>query len=181
MPMNPLRAQLAAVAAIVVAGDVLTKQVALASLPAAGMPVEVLGEVVRFTLAFNKGAAFGMHVGGWSRVIFSLIAFGMVGALWVIAGRLQAPATRMVIAMGLVCGGALGNLLDRLRWDRGVVDFIDIGMDAWRFWTFNLADSAITVGAILLLLPASESPPARVASPAAPPAPPAGDSSGQAA
>ena len=60
--MYPLRIQLAAVAAVVVAGDVLTKQVALSSLPAAGMPVEVIGEAVRFTLAFNKGAAFGMHV-----------------------------------------------------------------------------------------------------------------------
>ena len=162
-------------AAVVVAGDVLTKQVALASLPAAGMPVEVLGEAVRFTLAFNKGAAFGMHVGGWSRVIFSVIAFGMVGALWVIAGRLQAPATRMVIAMGLVSGGAVGNLIDRLRWDRGVVDFVDIGTNAWRFWTFNLADSAITIGAILLLLPGAEPKPAAES---APPAPPVGDSGG---
>lgn len=176
--MNPLRLQLAAVAAIVVAGDVLTKQVALASLPAVGMPVEVLGEAVRFTLAFNKGAAFGMHVGGWSRVIFSVIAFGMVGALWVVAGRLHAPATRMVIAMGLVSGGAIGNLIDRLRWDRGVVDFVDIGMDAWRFWTFNLADSAITVGAILLLLPGTEPRPAAVAEA---PAPPRGDSGGPSA
>ena len=176
--MNPLRLQLAAVAAVVVAGDVLTKQVALASLPSVGMPVEVLGDAVRFTLAFNKGAAFGMHVGGWSRVIFSVIACGMVGALWVIAGRLHAPATRMVIAMGLVCGGALGNLIDRLRWDRGVVDFVDIGVDAWRFWTFNLADSAITIGAILLLLPTADQQPVAKA---VPPAPSMGDRSDQSA
>ena len=170
--MNPLRIQLAAVAAVVVAGDVLTKQVALSSLPAAGMPVEVIGEAVRFTLAFNKGAAFGMHVGGWSRVIFSVIALGMVGALWVIGGRMHPPATRMITAMGLVSGGAIGNLIDRLRWDRGVVDFIDIGVSAWRFWTFNLADTAITIGAILLLWPAGDAREPDVAPLAAP-----GDSS----
>ena len=58
--------------------------------------------------------------------------------------------------MGLVAGGALGNLVDRIRWDRGVVDFIDIGVGMTRFWTFNVADSAITVGAILLLWPTHE-------------------------
>lgn len=177
--MNPLRTQLAAIAAVVVAGDVLTKQVALGSLPAAGIPVEIVGEALRFTLAFNKGAAFGMHVGGWSRAIFSLIAFGMVSALWVIAGRLRPPATRMVIAMGLVSGGALGNLIDRLRWDRGVVDFIDVGTNGWRFWTFNLADSAITIGALLLLWPGADTQSSPSGGSA--PAPTPGDSSGQAA
>ena len=171
--------QMAAVAAVVIAGDVLTKQVALASLPAVGLPVEVLGDVVRFTLAFNKGAAFGMHVGDWSRLIFSTIALGMVTALWVIVGRLQAPATRLVIAMGLVAGGAIGNLIDRLRWDRGVVDFVDIGVESWRFWTFNLADSAITIGAILLLLPGAEQ--KLAAATAESPVPQASESSGPSA
>jgi signal peptidase II len=53
-------------------------------------------------------------------------------------------------ALGLIAGGALGNLLDRLRWDRGVVDFVDIGLGSVRFWTFNVADVGITCGAVWL-------------------------------
>ena len=54
------------------------------------------------------------------------------------------------LALGLAWGGAAGNLLDRLRSPRGVVDFIDIGVGSWRFWTFNVADSGVTIGAIIL-------------------------------
>ncbi|HTJ21876.1 MAG TPA: signal peptidase II, partial [Gemmatimonadaceae bacterium] len=58
--------------------------------------------------------------------------------------------TMRVLALGLACGGAAGNLIDRFRGSRGVVDFIDIGVGDVRFWTFNVADSAVTVGAIVL-------------------------------
>jgi signal peptidase II len=57
-----------------------------------------------------------------------------------------------VRALVLIVAGAIGNLVDRLRWDGGVVDFIDVGVGGWRFWTFNVADSAVTIGAILLAL-----------------------------
>jgi signal peptidase II len=57
-----------------------------------------------------------------------------------------------VIALALIMGGAVGNLLDRLQRVEGVVDFIDVGVGTTRFWTFNIADSAITIGAILLVL-----------------------------
>ena len=163
--MHTYRKQLLIIAGTVVAGDVLTKQLALAFLPPSGIPQEVVGEWVRFTLAFNRGAAFGMHVGTWSRIVFSAFAIGMVAVLLVAAGRVTGPAQRLVSAMGLVAGGAVGNLVDRIRWDRGVVDFIDVGMATTRFWTFNVADSAITVGAILLLWPTREE------VPAAPPGP----------
>ena len=164
MSLSLAQRQLAAVAAVVVVADVLTKQVALAMLPPPGLTERVFGEYVRLSLAFNRGAAFGMSVGPWSRVLFSVFALVMVGGLWVYAGRLFAPLTRLVIAFGLVSGGAIGNLIDRVRWDRGVVDFIDVGVGLTRFWTFNLADSAITIGAILLLWP---TPPAKPADPAA--------------
>ncbi len=154
--MNAYRTQLLIMAATVVAGDILTKQLALSFLPPSGIPLEVIGDWLRFTLAFNRGAAFGMHVGPWSRIVFSAFAVGMVAVLLVAAGRVTGPAQRLVAAMGLVAGGALGNLVDRVRWDRGVVDFIDVGVGLTRFWTFNLADSAITVGAVLLLWPTSE-------------------------
>jgi signal peptidase II len=55
-----------------------------------------------------------------------------------------------ILALGLAWGGAAGNLLDRIRSPLGVVDFIDVGLTTWRFWTFNVADSAVTVGAIVL-------------------------------
>ena len=55
-------------------------------------------------------------------------------------------------ALALVCGGAIGNILDRLRYEAGVVDFIDIGIGSHRFWIFNVADSAVSIGAVLLLI-----------------------------
>ena len=166
--MSRLRTQLLLIAAVVVAADVVTKRLALAYLPPTGIPLDVVGDYLRFTLAFNRGAAFGMHVGGWSRAVFSLFAVGMVTVLLVAAGRVTGPAQRLLIAMGLVAGGAIGNLVDRLRWDRGVVDFIDVGVGATRFWTFNVADSAITLGAILLLWPAGDRLPTDVAPTTAP-------------
>ncbi len=161
--MSRIRTQLLLIAAVVVAADLVTKRLALAYLPPTGIPLEVVSDYLRFTLAFNRGAAFGMHVGGWSRVVFSVFAVGMVIVLLVAAGRLTGPVQRLTGAMGLVAGGAIGNLVDRLRWDRGVVDFIDVGVGATRFWTFNLADSAITLGAVLLLWPAADRAPADVA------------------
>jgi signal peptidase II len=55
-----------------------------------------------------------------------------------------------ILALGLAWGGAAGNLLDRVRSSHGVVDFIDVGVSSWRFWTFNVADSAVTIGALVL-------------------------------
>lgn len=115
-------------------------------------PQEVVGDVVRFTLAYNPGAAFGINVGPSSRVFFTVLT---LVALVVLAGmyRSTPPEQRVqVAALGLVAGGALGNLLDRLRGAAGVVDFIDVGVGTTRFWTFNIADAGITTGAILLAI-----------------------------
>jgi signal peptidase II len=115
-------------------------------------PQEVVGDVVRFTLAYNPGAAFGIDVGASSRTVFTVLA--MVALLALLAMyRATAPEQRVqVVALALITGGALGNLYDRLRNAAGVVDFIDIGVGPTRWWTFNLADAGITVGAILLAL-----------------------------
>ena len=153
MPLSVAQRQLGAVAAVIVVADAITKQVALANLPPPGLTVRVVGEYVRFSLAFNRGAAFGMTVGPWSRVVFSAFALVMIAGLWIYAGRLFALPIRQAVAFGLVAGGALGNLIDRVRWERGVIDFIDMGVGLTRFWTFNVADSAITIGAALLLWP----------------------------
>lgn len=135
-----------------VAVDVVTKAWAESALLPARVPHEVFGDVVRFTLVYNRGAAFGMHVGEWSRWIFTVLT---VGALVMLAHLYRETRPRdwmRTIALGLVTAGAIGNLIDRLRSSRGVVDFIDIGTPAWRFWTFNVADIGVSCGAVLLAI-----------------------------
>lgn len=134
----------------VVTLDVITKLIAVRMLVPERIPHEVLGEYVRFTLVYNPGAAFGLNVGEYSRWVFIALT---IGAL-VILGRLYRQTrpgdTARLIALGLVCAGALGNLIDRLRSARGVVDFIDVGAAGWRWPTFNVADIAVSTGAFLL-------------------------------
>lgn len=115
-------------------------------------PRAVVGDVVRFTLAYNPGAAFGIDVGPASRVVFTLLTLVALGALIAMYRSTPAHQRVQVAALGLITGGALGNLFDRLRGAAGVVDFIDVGVGGTRFWTFNVADAGITVGAILLAI-----------------------------
>jgi signal peptidase II len=134
----------------VVVLDVITKIWAASALVPRGIPREVFGDWVRLTLVYNRGAAFGLYLGPYSRLIFLVLT----GVALVILGRLYA-ATRpaqgaRVVALGLVCGGAVGNLLDRIGSARGVVDFLDIGIGAMRWPTFNVADIAVSTGALLL-------------------------------
>jgi signal peptidase II len=137
-------------AVVVIALDVLTKALAVRYL----IPFHtqrVVGNVVRFTLAYNPGAAFSMSLGQNSRYIFGAFAIVAMVILWRLYRSSLVGDTRRVLALGLAWGGAAGNLLDRLfRSSRGVVDFVDIGVGDVRFWTFNVADSAVTVGALLL-------------------------------
>lgn len=112
----------------------------------------VLGDFFRFTYTHNRGAAFGIDIGEHSRIFFlvlSLIALGVLGAIY----RATPAWDRLrVLALSLVAGGALGNIFDRIRYDRGVVDFLDFGVGASRFPVFNIADTAVTIGATLLLI-----------------------------
>jgi signal peptidase II len=134
----------------IVALDVATKLLAVARLSPQHIPHEVIGDTLRLTLVYNPGAAFGLHLGGYSRWIFMALT---IGAL-IVLGRLY-HATRQgdlvrTLALGLVCGGAVGNLIDRVRSPIGVVDFIDVGLRDLRWPTFNVADMAVTIGAFLL-------------------------------
>lgn len=115
-------------------------------------PRAVMGDVVRFTLAYNPGAAFGIDVGPASRVVFTLLTIVALVALIAMYRATPAHQRIQVAALGLITGGALGNLFDRLRGAAGVVDFIDVGLGGTRFWTFNIADAGITIGAILLAI-----------------------------
>jgi signal peptidase II len=136
--------------AIVVA-DVVTKLLA-ESLLARHVPVQLVGDYVQLRLVFNQCAAFGLCLGAYSRWIF----FGLaIGALLVLRSMVLAarPGDRFrIFSLALVCAGAVGNVVDRLRSSQGVVDFVDVGVGMTRWPTFNVADSAITVGAIALAI-----------------------------
>ena len=138
------------VIAIVAVLDVVTKAIAVRALVPQRVPHEVLGNALRMTLVYNPGAAFGLHLGPQSRWIFTVLTI----AALVILGRLYRATTSgdlsRVLALALVCAGAIGNLIDRLRSGLGVVDFIDVGIGDTRWPTFNVADMAVSIGAVLL-------------------------------
>ena len=131
------------------AADLLTKLLAQAFIPRAYTP-EVLGSWLRLTLVHNPGAAFGLHVGPWSRWAFLLIAIVAIVVLVRMYLATSPDHHARIWALALVTGGAASNALNRLWSPRGVVDFIDIGIRNWRWPAFNLADIAISIGAILL-------------------------------
>ncbi len=114
--------------------------------------VDVVGNYVRLTYIHNPGAAFGIEVGPHSRYIFlflSMLAlFALLAMYWVTPAK---DRVRLA-AIALICGGALGNLLDRVRSSQGVVDFLDVGVNDLRWPVFNIADIAVTSGAIFLAL-----------------------------
>ena len=136
----------------IVAVDIVTKAIAVRALSPARVPHDFIGEWLRFTLVYNPGAAFGLHVGEYSRWVFMALT---IGAL-LILGRLYlaaAPGDRArVAALSMVCGGAIGNLIDRIRSPLGVVDFLDVGVGDTRWPTFNVADIAVSLGAFVLAI-----------------------------
>lgn len=134
----------ALVAAAVVAADQFTKHLALGGLDDG--PIHVIW-TLQLRLTFNRGAAFGLGPG----ISPVLVAVGVVVLVGLLAfGRDGARTPGAVVALGLIVGGALGNLVDRVVRDHGgaVVDFVDL-----QWWpVFNLADAAITCGAVALVL-----------------------------
>ncbi len=132
--------------------DFITKAWAADRLVPRHVPHPILGDFLRFTLAYNPGAAFGMHLGPASRWIFAVLSVIIVVVLLRSTADLTRSSRLAAIGVPVVIGGAIGNLLDRIRFRDGVVDFIDIGVGNVRFWTFNVADSAVTVGAACLVL-----------------------------
>jgi len=135
---------------LLLAADCATKLAAVEELSPPYVPHEVAGDVVRLTLAYNPGAAMSLSVGEHDRATFTFLAVVALGVLTALYRRTPGPARSQAVALALITGGALGNLVDRLRSPQGVVDFIDIGVGSLRFWTFNLADVGVTAGALLL-------------------------------
>lgn len=117
-----------------------------------GVPRDVVGETVRLTLAYNRGAVFGIPLGTASRIVLILVSLTVLAVLLRMYANTPASDRWRIVALSLLCAGALGNLFDRLQSARGVVDFIDIGVGTVRFWTFNVADMGVTFGAIMLAI-----------------------------
>jgi signal peptidase II len=137
---------------VIAVGDFVSKRL-VESLLAIHVPHNVIGETVRMTLTYNPGAAMNLlSFGDWSRIVFSALAVTMVFVLYRMYRTAEAADAWQALALGLIAGGAVGNLSDRIRSPKGVVDFIDIGTSGWRFYTFNVADSGVFCGAVLLAL-----------------------------
>ncbi len=119
-----------------------------------GVPRTVFGDAewFRWTLVYNPGAAFGFHLGPYSRWIFLALTVGALAILIHLYRTTAAGHNLRVLAIALVTSGALGNLIDRIVSPNGVVDFIDIGAGDMRWPTFNVADMAVSCGAVLLAM-----------------------------
>ena len=140
-------------AVVVVALDQWTKALALVHLEY-GSPVEIL-PIFNITLQFNRGAAFSFlsDAGGWQRWFFTAVALIASVVITVWLARLNRDDKLLAASLSLILGGAVGNVWDRIQFGY-VVDFISLHYHEWYFPTFNIADSAVTVGAGLMILDA---------------------------
>ncbi len=138
-------------ATLILVLDIATKYVAETFLPRyVGVPV--LGSVFQLRLVYNTGAAFGLRVGDYSRPVFMVLA---IAALFILGSMVKTtrPGDRLrLYALAAICAGATGNLIDRIRSARGVVDFLDFTIGAFHWPTFNVADMAVTCGAAALAI-----------------------------
>lgn len=136
---------------IVLVADQVTKYIALTTLKV-GLPVEVLGDLCRWTLTFNPGGAFGMRLGGTTYYLISSLAIFVILAFYIWRHR---HFSYIAIPLTVVSGGAVGNIIDRIRFGE-VVDFIDCdffdisigGYHMERWPIFNIADMAVSCGII---------------------------------
>jgi signal peptidase II len=157
-------ARVVTLAAVVVVLDQITKLIVLDRLTP-GVPVAVVQGFVALTLVMNPGLAFGLLSGipaGWRWIVGLLSLVALVVLLRVALRILPSGGWREQSAIGLIFGGAVGNLIDRTRFG-AVVDFVDVYYRDWHWPAFNVADSAITVGvaALALVVLVERSPSAR--------------------
>jgi signal peptidase II len=137
------------IAGVVVILDQLTKYAAVATL--AGRPPVEVTSFFNLLLVHNRGAAFSFlaGAGGWQRELFTAIA--VIASVWIIyLLRRYSQQMLFCLALSLVLGGAIGNLIDRVSIG-AVVDFLDFHAFGWHWPAFNVADSAITGGALMLV------------------------------
>jgi len=168
------RRRFAGVVVAVIALDILTKRLAEAFLPLhRGVPV--LGDFFQLQLVYNRGAAFGIHAGDASRWIFMGLTLVALVVLAAMVRHTRPGHLLRYYSLAAVIAGATGNLIDRVRSGRGVVDFLLFSVGELRWPNFNVADSAISCGAIALALALwneERSQPAAAVSEATPPGQP---------
>ena len=134
-----------------VALDLITKLIAEATLlRTAG--ISVLGDWFQLRLVYNQCAAFGICLGPYSRWIFLVLAVLALVVLGSMVRNTRDTDHGRLFVLGLLVAGAVGNVVDRLRSAQGVVDFIEVGIGNYRWPTFNVADIAVSCGAIALAI-----------------------------
>jgi len=144
-------------AAFVIVADQLSKMYidanfALAS-PIAGpgtnQPTPIIGDFIRIAKSYNTGGIFGLF--GDSAIVLALASTVFIALIVVYMWRDGTQGSWLLtIALGLLLGGALGNFIDRIRYEH-VIDFVDMGIGDWRWYTFNVADAAISISLVLLI------------------------------
>jgi signal peptidase II len=158
--------------AFVVALDQITK-LAIKDRFYLGQSIEILGDVLRFTYIQNPGMAFGIRFGG--KLFFTIFASIASVIILIYLFRMRRERFHSRLSLALILGGAIGNLIDRFAYGE-VIDFIDVGIKNTRWPVFNVADSAVTIGMIILVSLVlfeghKEEAPARAKFPVQPPAP----------
>ena len=138
------------IAAAVIVADQLSKAWIVADFPF-GDPVEILGAWLRVWYVANTGALFGLFRD--QAVLFAALSIGVIALIvWYHGHAVADSGWLATVALGLLLGGAAGNLIDRVRLGH-VIDFVDMGFPGgWRFYTWNVADAAITISILLLLV-----------------------------
>ena len=116
---------------------------------AIGQSIKVVGNFIRFTYVENPGIAFGIHIN--NTLVFTILSLIASSAIGIYLYLNRSGPGLLKISLAIILGGAFGNLIDRVLSGR-VVDFIDIGMGGLRWWIFNIADSAVVIGMILLVI-----------------------------
>ena len=131
--------------------DVVTKYLAEARLPRY-REVPILGDVFQLQLVYNPGAAFGLHIGDYSRWFFTGLTVVALGVLAVMVRHTKSGDALRYYSIAAIMAGATGNLFDRLRSSQGVVDFLLFSVGSFRWPNFNVADTAVSCGAGVLAL-----------------------------
>jgi signal peptidase II len=144
---RPIWALFVGLAVAVVVLDQLSKAWVIASIDQ-GSAIHLVGDLVRLIDSHNSGALFGLF--GSSAPVLAVASIAVIGSIvWFHARSGRNPVVS--IALGLLLGGAIGNLVDRIRLGY-VVDWVDMGIGSLRFWTFNVGDAAISVALLLLVV-----------------------------
>jgi signal peptidase II len=139
---------------LVILSDQATKLLILSNL-AEGQTVSIIGDLLYFQFVYNEGGAMGTSLGpSWIYTVLTLAALALIGRYFI---RDRSDGASIKVPLALIFGGAVGNLIDRIRFGK-VIDFIDMDfpdipfLGITRWWTFNIADAAITCGLVIFVV-----------------------------